>query len=87
MSSTRVVVSFGGKIVKTTLAIAAVLALATSLTFAPAQAKHPRHHHKHGDAGMTTSSGAAGQSGPGKDADAPDASRPGGKGVSNKPPG
>jgi len=65
-----------------TIAIATVLALwSTTAVFA----KHRHHHHhKHG---MTTGMGPSGPSGPGQDAGAPDKTRPGGKGVSNKPPG
>lgn len=69
---------------KTTIALAAAFALAGSLALTPAQAKHHRHHHhKHGS--MTTGTAGNGASGPGKDAGAPDESRPGGKGVSRKP--
>jgi hypothetical protein len=58
------------------IAVALVLALSSS---SQAFAKH-RHHHHHG---MTMSH--TGPSGPGLEPGATDKSRPGGKGVSNRP--
>jgi hypothetical protein len=59
------------------IAVAMVLALSWS---SQAFAKHHHHHHHHG---MTMSH--TGPSGPGLEPGATDKSRPGGKGVSNKP--
>jgi hypothetical protein len=58
------------------IAVALILALSSS---SQAFAKH-RHHHHHG---MTMSH--TGPSGPGLEPGATDKSRPGGKGVSNRP--
>ena len=58
-----------------TIAFATVFAISTLIALAPAQARH--HHHKHHH--------IVRPSGPGLEPGAPDASRPGGKGVSNRP--
>jgi hypothetical protein len=69
-----------------TIAIATVFALSSSLA-APAQAKHRHHHHHHHDMhGMTTGMAPAGPSGPRLDGGGVDESRPGGRGVSRKAP-
>lgn len=63
-----------------TIALAAVLALSSNTL---ALAKHRHHHKMHG---MTTGMGSSGPSGPRTDGGGTDMSRPGGKGVSRKPP-
>jgi hypothetical protein len=61
------------------VAVATVLALSSS---SQAFAKHRHHHHHHG---TTTGMSRTGPSGPGIEPGATDKSRPGGKGVSNRP--
>ena len=61
--------------IKTIAFATTMFAFSASLALAPAQAKHHRYHHHH----------MMKQSGPGMEPGAPDASRVGGKGVSNKP--
>lgn len=71
-----------------TIAFATALALAsTAYASANTTHKHHRHHVAKMHSGVTTGMARSGPSGPGLEPGARDETRPGGRGVSNKPGG